>query len=73
MVNYPISRDSRVCHFCSYNVVEIEAHFVLESPLYNSVRDKSRSLFVVRKVNDWFDVSYCTSLLSCPLGIRGQN
>ena len=46
---------------------------MLESPLYNSVRDKSRSLFVVRKVNDWFDVSYCTSLLSCPLGIRGQN
>ena len=24
----PISRDDRVCHFWSYNVVEVEAHFV---------------------------------------------
>ena len=26
--------------FFSYNVVENEAHFVLECPLYNSIRDK---------------------------------
>ena len=41
----PISRDNRLCHFCSYNVVENEAHFVLECPLYNSIRDKFQSLF----------------------------
>jgi hypothetical protein len=38
-------RDDRVYHFCSYNVVEIEAHFVLGYPLYNFVRDRVPSLF----------------------------
>ena len=28
----PIARDTRLCHFCSYNEVESEAHFVLECP-----------------------------------------
>ena len=40
-----ISRDNRLCHFCSYNVVENETHYVLECPLYNSIRDKFQSLF----------------------------
>ena len=40
------SRDNRLCHFFSYIIVEIEAHFVLEGPLYNSmIRDKLQSLF----------------------------
>jgi hypothetical protein len=43
--NIPISRDNRPCHFCSYNAVENEAHFVLECPLCNHVRDKFPSLF----------------------------
>ena len=28
----PISRDNRLCHFCSHNVVETQVHFVLECP-----------------------------------------
>jgi hypothetical protein len=32
-------------HFFVYNVAEIEAHFVLECPLYNPIRDKFQSLF----------------------------
>ena len=39
-----VSRDTRLCHFCSSNVVENEAHFVLECPLYNQIRDKFSSL-----------------------------
>ena len=41
----PISRDTRLCHFCSYNVVENEAHFVLKCPLNDPIRDKFPSLF----------------------------
>ena len=28
----PISRGTRLCHFCSYNAIENEVHFVLEFP-----------------------------------------
>ena len=41
----PISGDNRLCHFFLYNVVENEAHFVLECPLNNPIRDKFQSLF----------------------------
>jgi hypothetical protein len=41
----PVSRDTRLCHFCSYNVIENEAYFVLECPLYNPIRDKFPSQF----------------------------
>ena len=41
----PISRENKLCHFCSYNIVESEAHFVLECPLYDSIRGKFQSLF----------------------------
>ena len=41
----PIFRDTRLCHFFSYNVIGNEAHFVLECPLHNPSRDKSPSLF----------------------------
>jgi hypothetical protein len=40
-----ISRDTRICHFCSYYAIENEAHFMLESPLYNPIRDKFPSPF----------------------------
>jgi hypothetical protein len=40
-----MSRDNRLCHFCFCNIVENEAYFVLECPLYNSLRDKFQSLF----------------------------
>ena len=40
----PISRDIRLCHFFSYNAFENEVHFVLECPLYNSIREKNSSL-----------------------------
>ena len=32
-------------YFCSYNVVENEAHLLLECPLYNFIRDKVQSPF----------------------------
>ena len=41
----PISRDARLCHFYSCNAFENEAHFMLECPLYNLLRDKFPSLF----------------------------
>ena len=44
-MTYPISRDTRLCHFCSYNAVENEAHFMLECPIYNPIKDKFPSLF----------------------------
>ena len=37
--------DTRLCHFCSYNAIENEAHLVLECPLYKPIRDKFPSLF----------------------------
>ena len=45
MANYPISRVTTLCHFCSYNANENEAHFILECPLYKPIRDKFPSLF----------------------------
>ena len=41
----PISIQTGLCHFCSYNAIENEAHLVLECPLYNPIRDKFPSLF----------------------------
>ena len=41
----PISRDNRLCHFCSYSAVENDAHFVLGCPVHNPIRDKFPSLF----------------------------
>lgn len=41
----PIRRDNKVCHCCSYKVIENEAPFVLECPLYNSISDRFPSLF----------------------------
>jgi hypothetical protein len=35
-----ISRDTRLCYFCSYNAAENEAYFVLGSPMYNPIRDE---------------------------------
>lgn len=40
----PISRDYRYYHFCSYDVVKIEAHFVLQCPLH-SYSNRIPSLF----------------------------
>ena len=37
---YQSLEDNKLCHFCSYNGIEIEGHFVLECPLYNSIKDK---------------------------------
>ena len=41
----PISRNNRPCHFCSDDVVENKAHFILKLPLYNPIRDKISSIF----------------------------
>jgi len=57
----PISRDKRLCNFCSYNVVENEAHFVLECPLYSSIRDKFQSLFeniVLGSIKSFFQLDH---------------
>lgn len=40
-----VPRDSQVCHFCSYNELENKGHFVLEWPLYKSIKDKFQLLF----------------------------
>ena len=41
----PILWDKRLCHFYTTSRVENEAHFVLECPLYNTIKDKFPSLF----------------------------
>ena len=41
----PSFEDTRLCHFCSCNVVAIETHLVLECPIYNPIRDRFPSLF----------------------------
>ena len=41
----PISRDNRLCHFCSYNAVENKAQFMFECSLYNPIRDEFPSIF----------------------------
>lgn len=38
VVDYPL--DKRLCHLCSYNVAENEAHFVLGYLLYNFFRER---------------------------------
>ena len=40
-----IFRDSRICHFSSYNAIENEARFVLKCPMYKPIKDKVPSLF----------------------------
>jgi hypothetical protein len=40
----PIPRGNQLCHFCCYNVVENETHFVLDYSLYYT-RDRFASLF----------------------------
>lgn len=35
-----IEFENRICKMCSQNVVEDEYHFLLECPLYNSLRNK---------------------------------
>ena len=37
---YPNRQTIKLYHFCSYNVVKSETHFVLKCPLYNSIRIK---------------------------------
>jgi hypothetical protein len=44
-MSIPLSGDTRLCHFCSYDAIENEAHFMLECPLYNLIKDKFPSLF----------------------------
>ena len=36
---------TRLCHFCSYNALEYDAHFILEHPMYKPIRHKFPSLF----------------------------
>ena len=54
-----MSQHNRLYHFCSYDVVENEAHFVLECPLDNSSRKKFQSLFehaVLESLKSFFQV-----------------
>ena len=41
----PTSKDTRLCHLCSYNAVEKETHFVLKCPLSKPIEDMFPSLF----------------------------
>ena len=52
----PICRDTRLCHFCSYNAVKNEAHCVLECPPYNPIRDYFPSL-VPRSLKFFFQLN----------------
>jgi hypothetical protein len=52
IVDLPLKLDSgqvslpyKLCHFCSYDAIENEAHFVLDCPLNNPIEDKFPSLF----------------------------
>jgi hypothetical protein len=61
MVNYPISKEIRLCHFCSYQVVEDESHFVLEYLLYNPIKDKFSSLFenaILESLKSFFQLDH---------------
>lgn len=40
----PIPKDDTSCHFCTYNVVGIDAHLVSQCPLCNSIGDTFPSL-----------------------------
>ena len=56
---YP--RDSKLCHFCSCNVVENKTHFVLECPLNNFIKDKFHSPFekvVLRRLKSFFQMDH---------------
>ena len=55
-----VFRDTRLCHFCSYDAIENEARYVLECPLYNPTRDKFTSLFeneVLESLKSFFQSS----------------
>ena len=70
----PISRDTILCHFCSYNGIENEAHFVLECPLYNRIRNKFPSLFenaVPRSLKSSFQLDQQVNI-SLALSHRGH-
>ena len=57
----PVSRDNRLCHSCSYNVVENEACFMLECPLNNSIRDKFQVLVervVLESLKSFFQLDH---------------
>ena len=61
----PIFRDTRLCHFCSYNVVENEARFVLERPLHKSIRDEFPSLFenvIIGNPKSFFQMDHQVSI-----------
>ena len=62
------SRDNKLCYFCSYNAVENKAHFVLECPLYNPIRDKFPSIFgnVLGSLKSFFQ-SYHQVDMSVPI------
>ena len=64
----PICKDTRLCHFCSYNAVENEASFVLECPLYNPNRKKSPSLFeniVLGSLESFFQLDQQVNISLC--------
>lgn len=55
-----ITRDNRLRHFYSCNVLKNETHFVLEYPLYNPLRDKfqSHSEKVVGSLKSFFQLDH---------------
>ena len=46
----PIPINKTLCHFCSYNVVENDAQFVLECLYYNSIKSEVPSQFSLCEV-----------------------
>ena len=52
---------TRLCHFCFYNAIENDGHFVMECPIYNPIRHKFPSLFenvVLGSLKSFFQLDY---------------
>ena len=65
----PISRDTRLYHFCSHNAVQKKTHFVLKCPLYKPIRDKFPSTFdnvVLRSLKSFFQLDQQVNISMYP-------
>ena len=61
-------RDTRLCHFCSYNVVENEAHLCRNIPVHSINRDRFPSLFenvVLRSLKSFFQIDHQVNISLC--------
>lgn len=65
----PTFKVNRLCRFCSSNVVENEARFMLECPLYNSMEEKFTLIFenvVSSNLRSLFQLDHQVDISLCP-------